>query len=108
MKELNSLNVFQLNIYKILLFMHKVKNNSVPRVFNQTFSINNNKYNTRSTKTKFSKPFVKRKTSQLLNNSFRGPQLWNQIIPQNLHDLSSSTFKVIKKICFTIDTKIKF
>ena len=34
MKELNTLNVFQLNIYKILIFMHKVKNNSVLRVVN--------------------------------------------------------------------------
>ena len=108
MKELNSLNIFQLNIYQILLFMHKVKNNSVPRVFNQTFSINNNKYNTRSTKTKFSKPFVKSKTSQYAI-SFRGPQLWNKIVPQNLHDLSFSNFKVeINKICFTIDEKITF
>ena len=88
--------------------MHKVKNNSVPRVFNQTFSINNNKYNTRSTTTKFSKPFVKSKTSQYAI-SFRGPQLWNKIVPQNLHDLSFSNFKVeIKKICFTIDEKITF
>ena len=68
MKELYTLNFFQLNIYQILLFMHKVKNNSVPRVFNQTFSINNNKNNTRSTKTSSPKLLLKAKLQNILQN----------------------------------------
>ena len=39
MKELNTLNVYQINILQYLLFMFKVKNSITPRVFNQTFSL---------------------------------------------------------------------
>ena len=39
MKELNTLNVYQMNILQYLLFMFKVKNSITPRVFNQAFSL---------------------------------------------------------------------
>ena len=39
MKELNILNVDQIKIIQHLLFMFKVKNNIIPRAFNQVFSI---------------------------------------------------------------------
>ena len=39
MKELNILNVYQINILQHLLFMFRVKNSTTPRVFNQVFSL---------------------------------------------------------------------
>ena len=39
MKELNILNVYQINILQHLLFMFKVKRSITPRVFNQAFSL---------------------------------------------------------------------
>ena len=39
MKELNILNVYQINILQHLLFMFKVKSSITPRVFNQVFSL---------------------------------------------------------------------
>ena len=39
MKELNILNVYQINILQHLLFMFKVKNSITLRVFNQVFSL---------------------------------------------------------------------
>ena len=33
MQKMKTLNIFQLNISKILLFMHKVRNNNIPNVF---------------------------------------------------------------------------
>ena len=40
LKELNALNIYQLNINNTLLFMHKVKNNTIPNIFKQSFKIN--------------------------------------------------------------------
>ena len=37
MKQLNILNVYQINILQHLLFMFKAKNNIIPRAFMQTF-----------------------------------------------------------------------
>ena len=47
MKELNILNVYQINILQHLLFMFKVKNSITPRVFNQVFSLIDHLYATR-------------------------------------------------------------
>ena len=59
-----ALNIYQLNINNTLLFMHKVKNNNTPNIFKQSFNINTNKYNTKSTNTKFHKPLLKTKYNQ--------------------------------------------
>ena len=59
LKELNALNIYQLNINNILLFMHRVKNNTIPNIFKQSFKINKNKYNTKATNTRFYKPLYK-------------------------------------------------
>ena len=47
MKELNILNVYQINILQHLLFMFKVKNSITPSVLNQAFSLIDHLYPTR-------------------------------------------------------------
>ena len=47
MKELNILNVYQINILQPLLFMFEVKNSIVPRVLNQAFSLIDHLYPTK-------------------------------------------------------------
>ena len=79
LQELRALNIYQLNIFQTLLFMHKVKNDNVPDVFRNKFIINTNKYNTKAANTTFYKPFYKTKTSQY-SIMFRGPHLWNSLI----------------------------
>ena len=44
MKELNILNVYQINILQHLLFMFKVKNSITPKVFYQVFSLKDHLY----------------------------------------------------------------
>ena len=39
MKELNILNVYQINILQHLLFLFKVKNSITPKIFKQVFSL---------------------------------------------------------------------
>ena len=61
--------------------MHKVKNEQRPQIFRTVFSVTNNKYNTRSCRgLTFSKTLYKTKTTQY-NIYFRGPYLWNSLIP---------------------------
>ena len=49
LQELGALNIYQLNIFQTLLFMHRTKNKNIPNVFINSFTINTNKYNTKST-----------------------------------------------------------
>ena len=72
--------------------MHKVKNNTTPNIFKQSFNINTNKYNTKSTNTKFHKPLIKTKYNQY-SIVYRGPHLWNSLISDTLIDLPFSSFK---------------
>ena len=83
--------------------MHRVKNNTIPNIFEKSFKINKNKYNTKTTNTRFYKPLVKTKYNQY-SISYRGPQLWNSLIPDTLFDLPFSTFKEkVKKMLLDID-----
>ena len=103
MKSFNALNIYQLNIYQTLLFMHKVKNNNIFSLFKRCFSETRNKYNTKATETTFSKPFFITKRGQY-TITFRGPQLWNALVPKMLQDIPFHTFKLkIKKICLELD-----
>ena len=48
MQNFNVLNIYQLNtIYQVLLFMHKVKNHNISKIFEKCFKITFNKYNTK-------------------------------------------------------------
>ena len=62
----NALNIYQINIREVLLFMYKVNNKCIRSVFNQNqaFPISNNKYKTRSTKIQFPKLFFRIKSIQ--------------------------------------------
>ena len=83
--------------------MHKVKNNTIPNIFRQSFKINKHKCNTKSTKTRFYKPLVKAKYNQY-SITYRGPHLWNSLISDALNDLPFSSFKnEIKKMMFDLD-----
>ena len=81
LKELNSLNVYQINLYQHLNFMHKFKNEQVPAVFNNLISQPRHKY-----PTKFSTlNYCLKKcslTSTKYSISFRGPKLWNELLTQ--------------------------
>ena len=47
LKKLNALNVYQINIFQILILMYKVKNNSTPKAITKLFHRIQNKYNTK-------------------------------------------------------------
>ena len=103
MQNFNVLNIYQLNIYQVLLFMHKVKNHNISKIFEKCFKITFNKYNTKASNKNFYKPFCKTKCAQFAI-SFRGPQLWNSVVPTELQEIPFTTFKhKIKKICLHLN-----
>ena len=107
MQELKALNIYQLNIFQTLLFMHKVKNENIPDVFKNSFRINTNKYNTKAANTTFYKPFYRTKTSQY-SILFRGPHLWNSLLSTD-HTMPYSPFKSkTKTTCLFLENEENF
>ena len=77
MKDLNALNIFQTNILQNLIFMYKVKNNTIPSIFQNRFMpINKHKYTTRSSAENYKKP---KKTSKFCQFSGTTPVKSNHI-----------------------------
>ena len=81
MKELNILNVYQINILQHLLFMLKVKNSITPRVFNQAFSLIDHLYPTRFSDKSFKTCDFHLKLTRFAIG-FRGPTIWNKFLTQ--------------------------
>ena len=108
LQNIKALNVYQLNIQQTLLFMHKVKHKNIPNVFKNSFSINSNKYNTKSTQNSFYKPFFINRSNQF-SIAFRGPSLWNSLIPENIQDLPFYSFKnKLKELTINLNNEDRF
>ena len=73
--------------------MFKYKHNLLPRLYQNSFQLNTNKYDTRSTGN-FLKPHTKTKLCQFAIH-YRGPHLWNSIIG-NEFSISSETILTFK------------
>ena len=78
MKDLQILNVYQLNLFQTILFMFKLKNDIIPQVFRSQFSCINHRYPTRHSINNSTVPMTKlHKTNFTI--TCRGPSLWNKI-----------------------------
>ncbi|MBY0581213.1 MAG: endonuclease/exonuclease/phosphatase family protein, partial [Rickettsiales bacterium] len=83
LKEMNALNIYQLNVFNVLCFMFKCKELMSPDVFTNLYKIKPlNKYNLRCNNI-LEKPIFKNKHDQFCI-SYRGPSLWNTIALPNL------------------------
>ena len=78
--------------------MYKVKNNTIPNIFQNRFMLNNkHRYTTRSSAENYKKPKKNSKFSQF-SISFRGPHLWNQITSNESKNATSLfNFKTLIK-----------
>ena len=105
MKNLNILNIYQLNIYQTLNFMFKANTNVTPIIFQQKFKKPYHKYPTSFSINNLTIPHVKLKTSKFCI-SVRGPTLWNTVLERN----RSSPFKkqLKNKYKYTKTTKSLF
>ena len=79
LKTLNALNISQLNIYKNLNFIHRLKKDNIPKIFTGLIKKPKHKY-----PTNFSKNSNTSKSFSLSNMKYcilvRGPKLWNEFL----------------------------
>ena len=109
MKKLKVLNTFQLNIYQILLFMFKTKNEESPNIFSNQFSNVNHKYPTKFSENNFKQP------KRISNSTYysivnRGPYLWNNVLSNDEKSISSylQFKKSIKQKLLECETEEKY
>ena len=79
MRDMNALNVYQINIFQVLKFMYKSKHNLNPRVFDNTFTEIHHGYPTRFSRSNFKQPKIITKTTSFAISS-RGPKIWNNYL----------------------------
>ena len=82
MKELNILNVYQINILQHFLFIFAVKNSITPRVYNQVFSLIDHLYPTRISDNSFKICDFNSKLTRFAIG-FRGPTIWNKFLTES-------------------------
>ena len=107
MRSLKALNVYQINLYQHLNFMHEVSNNVAPLIFNDMFKKPSHIYPTNFSHNNFSL-----KKCSLNSNkysiSFRGPKLWNKFLNTNKKLISSYNLFSRKIKSKLLDTENEF
>ena len=85
---MKALNIFQINLFRIIYFMFKCKKKIAPPIFHSLFTSKPEyKYNIRSTG-KLTEPFYRTKSTQF-NIDYRGLHLWNELAHSNFRTLDS-------------------
>ena len=109
MKSSNILNVYQLNVFNVLVFMHKIKTKTAPAIFLGKFNKVSHSYPTNFGLSNFTQPAVNltRSKSRI---TVRGPKLWNDFLSKTEKELEQIILfknKVRAKI-FNTDNEIKY
>ena len=91
MRDVNALNVYQINVFQVLKFMYKSKHNLNPRMFDNTFTEIHQGYPTRFSRSNFKQPKIITKTTSFAISSC-GPKIWNNCLHEFEKKLSLSLF----------------
>ena len=91
--SLNVLNVYQINIFHSVQFMHKIKNENVSHIFLKLFDVPCHAYPTNISLINFSVPRTFLKTRFAI--SARGPLLWNNCLSKEKKEIDN--FLLFKK-----------
>ena len=93
----NILNVYQLNILNVSVFMHRVKQKTAPLVFHPRFTKPSHKYSTRFSGLNYKKPKCTLNRSKY-RISVRGPLIWNSFLANKEKNIElTSIFKAVVK-----------
>ena len=109
LRKINALNVYQINLYQHLNFMHKFNNQETPRIFNDLIKKLVHKYPTNFLKSNFCFKNVSLNSTKY-SVSFRGPKLWNEILHKEEKELESySLFQnIIKSKLLMTENETKY
>ena len=88
LKNLNALNVYQINLFQGLNFMHRIKMGNIPEVFHETIKKLNHKYPTTFSNLIYSINKYSLKSTKY-SVSYRGPTLWNTILDKRDKEIES-------------------
>ena len=80
-ENFNALNVYQINMYQHLHFMHKFINNQIPSIFSDLIKTSDHKYPTNFSQSSF----------YSLSISIRGPKLWKDVLNKEEKDIQSDS-----------------
>ena len=106
LKTLNALNVYEIILLQVLLFMHKIKTNSSPLIFLYQFQAINHKYATRYSRNNFKEPKKETNYAKYCINA-RGPVTWYNFLNESENKLSPNYFKrKIKEKIFEFEEEI--
>ena len=109
LRKINALNVYQINLYQHLNFMHKFNHQGTPRIFNDLIKKLVHKYQTNFSKSNFCLKNVSLNSTKY-SISFHGPKLWNEILHREEKELESySLFQnIIKPKLLIIENETKY
>ena len=79
MRDMNALNVYQINIFQVLKFMYKAKHNLKPRAFDKTLREIHHKHPTRFSRRNFKQPKIITKATSF-DISSRGSKIWDNYL----------------------------
>ena len=94
-KSASVLNLYELNILSIAVFMHRVHTKTSPPVFTGSFHRISHLYSTRSSTLNFSKPKLKL-TKTTYRISIRGPAICNHFVENCLKSIEKTPFFKVK------------
>ena len=109
MTKMKILNIYRLNIYQVMNFMHRIKTNTAPIVFHNNFNKINHSYPTRFSNNRFveKKIFL---TQTKFAVSLRDPRLWNNLLNTQERTMEREiSFKnSIKSTLLLLENEIRF
>ena len=109
MTKMKILNIYKLNIYQVLNFMHRIKTNTAPIVFHNNFNEINHPYSTRFSNNRFVEKKSFLKPSKITVSSL-GPRLWNNLLntQQRTMEREISFKNSIKSTLLLLENEIRF
>ena len=109
MQKMNALNVYQINIFQILRFMHEHKLNKNPKIFANSFNMIEHKYPTKYSRNNYKQPKLKTKNTSFAIN-YWGLYLWNKCLDDNEKVILSMLLfsSIIKRKLLDIENETSF
>ena len=109
LRSLNTLNIYQINLFQHLRFMYNFNKNETPIIFNNLIKKPIHKYPTKFSKNSFSlKTFFLNGSKYCI--SFRGPKVWNDFLTNEEKGINSYLLfsKTIKSKLIETEEELRY
>ena len=109
LRELNALNIYQINLFQVLKFMHRFTIDDLPKVFKNVFKKPDHKYPTKFAQFNYSLRKHSLSSSKF-SISYRGAKLWNEILSTDEKELKSHMLfqTIVKSKLLAMENELSF